>query len=116
MIDIKSYFETAIMVDKVMPSDKPKFKTILNNWQSDFITTENGERIVVTKDDIKIYDIVCFEWVKLFEARDRWLFNLLWEFYARKSRKKIAKKYSCSVRSLYNYVNDGKKIIKDSIL
>lgn len=102
---IKSCFKTAIIVDRVMPGIKYLDKPVI----------DPEDRAVVTKEDIKIYEMVCFDWVHAFNPDNIFTFGLLWKYYKRLPIKILQKEYSCSKQTIFNYRNQGIDLIYDYV-
>lgn len=113
---VKQCFETAIMVDKVMPSPKPRSKyNLLSDYEAMMYTIEDN-KIIVTKEDLKIYEMVCFSWVYAFNSSNRYLFNALWKFYTKMGRKRLAQKLGISRPTLYRWVDEGIHLIETYLI
>lgn len=111
-VTVKDCFKTAIIVDKVMPNPGPKSKYNL------IAALEAGDffdlpKIIVTKEDVKIYEMVCFSWVNAFDKDDLYLFGLLWKYYGRLPLKILQRLYSCSRQTIYDRRDRAVNIIEN---
>ena len=106
---IKSYYTTAIMVDKVLPLGVTPFTFDRQKYFE-------KEKILITREDITKWEIVFIEWAKIFKDGDQWMQKLLWMHFRRVPKKVICFEFHKGRTAIYKSIRDGLKIIDDYLI